>query len=600
MLSVGDGEPIPFASKKRNADFHELFPDIPEDELLVEGIAYYDRVVKRQSCNALAVTTDYVCAWQKEVLIQGRMYLSEKHINFYANILGWTHSVNIPFNEIQAVEKKYVAAIIPNALEITANSGKYFFASFMHRESTYELIYKLWLGVPKQTIQMRIIRKNGETSPWTEIDSAASTNPPTPPDMDVADGEESRGRARELTPLGGSSQRGDDRRGLSLDSSVGLRSVRSSLDISPLTAEGSVGVNETAGDEDRGRESGVGVGGPRSRSAPGRTAPPERYHRGEGMMTVVEDLSPTDSIRSAPEVRAQSSALELPTLSKRASSETLLRSPTPPKFAPRSPTEGRPSLGLAELASPPRKARSTAATNGSSSNHKGDTPHDDSESSTKSEHSSYIVHQKHPVNPFIRPDGSPRNSLDQPRPHSAHKQKPQKRVKKVKKPKRVLPPPVHRPPATCPCAADHATMTPVIDTTVGVSPKGVWKLLYAHESVSASKGFLRDYLENRRKCREVKCVDWVKAETTLEDPTGVAGCEGAVGFERVSGGWHRKVEYVVPLTNPLGPKQTRTKVHEFVLHKEDDRSLCIRQIAATPDVPSGNAFESRLRLCITE
>ena len=37
MLSVGDGEPIPFASKKRNADFHELFPDIPKEELLVDG-----------------------------------------------------------------------------------------------------------------------------------------------------------------------------------------------------------------------------------------------------------------------------------------------------------------------------------------------------------------------------------------------------------------------------------------------------------------------------------------------------------------------------------------------------------------------------------
>jgi len=40
------------ASKKRNADFHELFKTIPEGDYLME---------------------DYGCALQREVLVQGRI-----------------------------------------------------------------------------------------------------------------------------------------------------------------------------------------------------------------------------------------------------------------------------------------------------------------------------------------------------------------------------------------------------------------------------------------------------------------------------------------------------------------------------------------------
>lgn len=67
---------FPLANEKRNAEFHEVFPDLSQDEQLVE---------------------DYSCAWQKDVLLQGRMYISQYAVSFYAKII-WVYKVN--FTEI--------------------------------------------------------------------------------------------------------------------------------------------------------------------------------------------------------------------------------------------------------------------------------------------------------------------------------------------------------------------------------------------------------------------------------------------------------------------------------------------------------------------
>ncbi|KIM38146.1 hypothetical protein M413DRAFT_30292 [Hebeloma cylindrosporum] len=113
-----DDEDIPVtgfavASNKRNADFHELFPTVPEGDYLIE---------------------DYGCALQREILIQGRIYISENHICFHANIFGW----------ITDLEKKMTAFVIPNAIQITTRQAKYTFASFLSRDTTFDVIYNIW------------------------------------------------------------------------------------------------------------------------------------------------------------------------------------------------------------------------------------------------------------------------------------------------------------------------------------------------------------------------------------------------------------------------------------------------------------------------
>ncbi|KAJ4471707.1 hypothetical protein C8J55DRAFT_520675 [Lentinula edodes] len=119
------------ASSRRNADFHEMFRNIPEGDYLIE---------------------DYGCALQREILIQGRLYISENHICFHANILGWITDLSIPIDEIISLEKKMTAFVIPNAILITTRQSKYTFASFLSRDTTYDVIYNIWRLVRPGTL----------------------------------------------------------------------------------------------------------------------------------------------------------------------------------------------------------------------------------------------------------------------------------------------------------------------------------------------------------------------------------------------------------------------------------------------------------------
>ncbi|KAI1369673.1 hypothetical protein F5Y08DRAFT_292629 [Xylaria arbuscula] len=116
------------ASKKRNRDFHVLFKSVPDDDYLIE---------------------DYSCALQREILAHGRLYISEGHICFSSNILGWVTTLVMSFDEIVSVEKRSTALVFKNGLMISTLHAKHVFASFTSRDSTYDLIVNIWkLGHP--------------------------------------------------------------------------------------------------------------------------------------------------------------------------------------------------------------------------------------------------------------------------------------------------------------------------------------------------------------------------------------------------------------------------------------------------------------------
>jgi hypothetical protein len=116
------------ASKKRNRDFHNLFKSVPDDDYLIE---------------------DYSCALQREILAHGRLYVSEGHLCFSSNILGWVTTLVMSFDEIVSVEKRSTALVFKNGLMISTLHAKHVFASFTSRDSTYDLIVNIWkLGHP--------------------------------------------------------------------------------------------------------------------------------------------------------------------------------------------------------------------------------------------------------------------------------------------------------------------------------------------------------------------------------------------------------------------------------------------------------------------
>lgn len=140
------------ASKKRNRDFHSFFKSVPDDDYLIE---------------------DYSCALQREILAHGRLYVSEGHLCFSSNILGWTTTLVMSFDEIVSVEKRSTALVFKNGLMISTLHAKHIFASFTSRDATYDLIVNIWkLGHPTLKSTLNGVQLEGTGGDKTEkIDS---------------------------------------------------------------------------------------------------------------------------------------------------------------------------------------------------------------------------------------------------------------------------------------------------------------------------------------------------------------------------------------------------------------------------------------------
>ncbi len=95
-------------------------------------------------CTVSDLSVDYGCSLQREILIQGRLYISKNHICFHANIFGWVTDLLIPVAKIESLEKKTTAFVIPNAIQITTRQATYSFVSFLSRDTTFDVIYHIW------------------------------------------------------------------------------------------------------------------------------------------------------------------------------------------------------------------------------------------------------------------------------------------------------------------------------------------------------------------------------------------------------------------------------------------------------------------------
>ncbi|GAA5992504.1 hypothetical protein JCM11641_001915 [Rhodosporidiobolus odoratus] len=103
--------------------FHSIFKEIPQEEELIE---------------------DYRCALVRDILVQGKLYVSETYLSFRANILGWETTLQLPWTEIVSIEKRMTAKIIPNAIEVRSLHATHTFSSFVARDASYSLIVAIW------------------------------------------------------------------------------------------------------------------------------------------------------------------------------------------------------------------------------------------------------------------------------------------------------------------------------------------------------------------------------------------------------------------------------------------------------------------------
>uniref|UniRef100_A0A6G1SNR5 GRAM domain-containing protein 1A n=1 Tax=Aceria tosichella TaxID=561515 RepID=A0A6G1SNR5_9ACAR len=138
--TLSSGRPIPPVSNKRRSswryllspsyksrseEFHKLFADeIPKNERLI---------------------ADYSCALHREILLQGRLYVSINYLAFYSNIFSWITRLVVRMSDIRDIHKANTAKIIPNAIQIITEQGdKHVFASFIARDKSYIMIWRIW------------------------------------------------------------------------------------------------------------------------------------------------------------------------------------------------------------------------------------------------------------------------------------------------------------------------------------------------------------------------------------------------------------------------------------------------------------------------
>ncbi|XP_067871432.1 GRAM domain-containing protein 2A isoform X3 [Heterodontus francisci] len=106
--------------KKYNAQYHKLFKEVPEQEMLRKA---------------------YSCALQKDILIQGRLYISSNWLCFYANFFGKDIKVTVSITSIILVKKHRTGGLLPNAIVIrTSSNEKYILVSFISRDSVFNML----------------------------------------------------------------------------------------------------------------------------------------------------------------------------------------------------------------------------------------------------------------------------------------------------------------------------------------------------------------------------------------------------------------------------------------------------------------------------
>ncbi|XP_043349900.1 GRAM domain-containing protein 2A [Dermochelys coriacea] len=108
---------------KYNLQYHKLFKDIPTEESVLKVCS---------------------CALQRDILIQGRLYISPNWLCFYAKLFGKDIKVVIPVVSVQLIKKHKTARLLPNGLAITTNaSRKYIFVSLISRDSVYDVLRRV-------------------------------------------------------------------------------------------------------------------------------------------------------------------------------------------------------------------------------------------------------------------------------------------------------------------------------------------------------------------------------------------------------------------------------------------------------------------------
>nr|XP_020450916.1 GRAM domain-containing protein 3 [Monopterus albus] len=128
---------------KGNCQYHKIFKEISKEEQL------------RQS---------YTCALQKDILYQGRMFVSDHWVCFHSRVFGKDTKIAIPVVSVTHIKKTKTAILVPNALVIATANDRYVFVSFLSRDNTYKLLMSVCLQLEEKSPYSSSIPSSAENS----------------------------------------------------------------------------------------------------------------------------------------------------------------------------------------------------------------------------------------------------------------------------------------------------------------------------------------------------------------------------------------------------------------------------------------------------
>ena len=113
-----------------------------------EANPWRDEIVSKVFGDSVgSIKADFSCAIERQILLQGRMYVSDRFVCFYCSLFGFEKKIKIPYTHILAINKTNTARVIPNAITISTAKREYVFRSFWDRDDALRLLSKYHFAV---------------------------------------------------------------------------------------------------------------------------------------------------------------------------------------------------------------------------------------------------------------------------------------------------------------------------------------------------------------------------------------------------------------------------------------------------------------------
>lgn len=133
--------------------------DIPDTEVLIE---------------------DFSCAWHRDILIQGRLYITGNFLCFYSYILGWETKLIVKLDQVLSLEREFTARVIPNAIKLVSKTANHTFTSFLFRDRSLrclELVLAFSRGDSPYSLPDLVARRDTDWRvPESEIEGMIDTS----------------------------------------------------------------------------------------------------------------------------------------------------------------------------------------------------------------------------------------------------------------------------------------------------------------------------------------------------------------------------------------------------------------------------------------